>query len=106
MTGLVSSGAVAAAVGLAIFPGADICPAVMAKILLIRLSVLDPRLLLVGVGLFMRIQEGRVENIGTSNIHYETRRTLKCVNLFFSMVAHLILMESGGLLESRLADKV
>jgi phosphate:Na+ symporter len=53
-----------------------------------------------------RLQEGRFESIETSNIHQETLRALKFVNTAFSMVAYPILLESGDLLESRLAEKV
>jgi phosphate:Na+ symporter len=52
-----------------------------------------------------RLREGRVESIETSNIHQETLRALKHVNTAFSMVAHPILLETGDLLESRLAEK-
>ena len=52
-----------------------------------------------------RLREGRVESIETSNIHQETLRALKHVNTAFSMVAHPILMETGDLLQSRLAEK-
>ncbi|MCF7700771.1 hypothetical protein [Loktanella sp. M215] len=83
VAGFVSSGAVASAVGLVIFPGADTGSAVVAKILLVRLSVLAPLFLLIGVGLFMRMQEGRVENIETSNIHHEPLQAVKCANLAF-----------------------
>jgi phosphate:Na+ symporter len=51
-----------------------------------------------------RLQEGRTESIETSSIHQETLRALKYVNTAFSMVAHPILIETGDLLESRLAD--
>lgn len=52
-----------------------------------------------------RLREGRVESIETSNIHQETLRALKHVNTAFSMVAHPILLETGDLLQSRLANK-
>jgi phosphate:Na+ symporter len=52
-----------------------------------------------------RLREGRVESIETSNIHQETLRALKHVNTAFSMVAHPILLETGDLLQSRLAEK-
>lgn len=53
-----------------------------------------------------RLQEGRAESIETSSIHQETLRALKYVNTAFSMVAHPILIETGDLLQSRLADSV
>ncbi|MEZ5872034.1 MAG: Na/Pi cotransporter family protein [Nitratireductor sp.] len=52
-----------------------------------------------------RLREGRVESIETSNIHQETLRALKHVNTAFSMVAHPILLKSGDLLDSRLANR-
>ena len=64
VTGFVASGAVAAAVGLAILLGADIGSAVVAKILLVRLSALEPLLLLAGVGLFMRSPSQRLRQTG------------------------------------------
>lgn len=64
VTGFVSSGAVAAAVGLAILLGADLGSAVVAKILLVRISVLEPSLLLAGVGLFMRSRDQRLRQTG------------------------------------------
>jgi phosphate:Na+ symporter len=50
-----------------------------------------------------RLREGRVDSIETSSIHQETLRALKYVNSAFTMVAHPILIETGDLLESRLA---
>ncbi|MFZ3585043.1 Na/Pi cotransporter family protein [Loktanella sp. DJP18] len=64
VTGFVSSGAVAAAVGLAILLGADIGSAVVAKMLLLRLSILESLLLLLGVGLFMRSSSQRLRQTG------------------------------------------
>ena len=51
-----------------------------------------------------RLREGLAESIDTSNIHQETLRALKQINTAFSMVGYPILLKSGDLLESRLAD--
>ena len=51
----------------------------------------------------VRLREGLVESIETSNIHQETLRALKQVNTAFSMVGYPILLKSGDLLKSRLA---
>jgi phosphate:Na+ symporter len=50
----------------------------------------------------VRLREGLVESIETSNIHQETLRALKQVNTAFSMVGYPILLKSGDLLKSRL----
>ncbi len=64
VTGFVSGGTVAAVVGLAILLGADLGSALVAKVLLVRLEVLEPLLLLVGVGLFMRSRQQRLRQTG------------------------------------------
>jgi len=51
-----------------------------------------------------RLREGLSESIETSNIHQETLRALKQVNTAFSMVGYPILIKSGDLLKSRLAQ--
>lgn len=51
-----------------------------------------------------RLREGLAESIDTSNIHQETLRALKQINTAFSMVGYPILLKTGDLLESRLAD--
>tara|TARA_R110002094_G_scaffold25873_2_gene38203 strand:- start:734 stop:2317 length:1584 start_codon:yes stop_codon:yes gene_type:complete len=51
-----------------------------------------------------RLREGVAESIDTSNIHQETLRALKQINTAFSMVGYPILLKSGDLLKSRLAD--
>ena len=53
----------------------------------------------------LRLQEGLIESIETSNIHQETLRALKQVNTSFSMVGNPILSETGDLLESRLTGR-
>lgn len=51
-----------------------------------------------------RLRDGLSESIDTSNIHQETLRALKQINTAFSMVGYPILLKSGDLLESRLAE--
>ena len=51
-----------------------------------------------------RLRDGLSESIDTSNIHQETLRGLKQINTAFSMVGYPILLKSGDLLESRLAE--
>lgn len=51
-----------------------------------------------------RLREGLAESIETSNIHQETLRALKQINTAFSMVGYPILLKSGDLLKSRLAQ--
>lgn len=52
----------------------------------------------------LRLQEGSVQSVETSEIHLETIRALKQINSLFSAVAYPILAGSGDLLESRLAQ--
>lgn len=51
-----------------------------------------------------RLRDGLAESIETSNIHQETLRALKQINTAFSMVGYPILLKSGDLLKSRLAQ--
>lgn len=51
-----------------------------------------------------RLRDGLSESIDTSKIHQETLRALKQINTAFSMVGYPILLKSGDLLESRLAE--
>jgi phosphate:Na+ symporter len=51
-----------------------------------------------------RLQGGTVVSIETSEIHLETIRALKQINSLFSSIAYPILIESGDLLGSRLAQ--
>jgi phosphate:Na+ symporter len=53
-----------------------------------------------------RLQSGRPESIETSSMHLEVVRSLKEVNSLFASVAYPILIESGHLLDSRLARAV
>ena len=64
VTGFVSGGSVAGAVGLAILLGADIGSALVAKVLLVRMIWLEPLLLLVGVALFLRSPQQRLRQTG------------------------------------------
>jgi phosphate:Na+ symporter len=64
VTGFVSGGSVAGAVGLAILLGADIGSALVAKVLLVRMIWLEPMLLLVGVALFLRSPQQRLRQTG------------------------------------------
>ena len=52
-----------------------------------------------------RLRKGTTESIETSNIHQETLRALKQVNTAVSMVAYSILLDTGELLSSRLAEQ-
>jgi len=51
-----------------------------------------------------RLQGGSIESVETSEIHLETIRGLKQANSLFAAIAYPILVESGDLLESRLAQ--
>lgn len=51
-----------------------------------------------------RLQGGTVASIETSEIHLETIRALKQINSLFSAIAYPILIDSGDLLGSRLAQ--
>jgi phosphate:Na+ symporter len=64
VTGFVSGGSVAGAVGLAILLGADVGSALVAKVLLVRTAWLEPLLLLVGVALFLRSPQQRWRQTG------------------------------------------
>jgi phosphate:Na+ symporter len=64
VAGFVSSGTLAAAVGLAILLGADLGSAIVVQMLLVRQTVLVPLLLLIGVALFLRGRERRVRQTG------------------------------------------
>lgn len=64
VAGFASSASLAGPVGLAILLGADIGSALVAKLLLVRLSFLEPALLLLGVGLFLRGTSQRVRQTG------------------------------------------
>jgi phosphate:Na+ symporter len=52
----------------------------------------------------LRLQGGAADSIETSEIHLETIRALKQINSLFSSIAYPILIESGDLLGSRLAN--
>ncbi len=52
-----------------------------------------------------RLRSGLSESIESSNLHQETLRALKQINTAVSMVAYSILLDSGDLLSSRLADQ-
>lgn len=52
-----------------------------------------------------RLRKGSTDSIETSNIHQETLRALKQVNTAVSMVAYSILLDTGELLSSRLAEQ-
>lgn len=53
-----------------------------------------------------RLQHGKPESIETSNMHLAVVRALKEINSLLVTVAYPILMESGLLLESRLAQSI
>lgn len=52
-----------------------------------------------------RLRKGTTESLETSNIHQETLRALKQINTAVSMVAYSILLDTGELLPSRLAEQ-
>jgi len=54
---------------------------------------------------YQRLQSGSPASIETSNIHLETIRSLRQLNSLFASVAYPILIHSGDLLDSRLANK-
>lgn len=64
VAGFASNASLAGAVGLAILLGADIGSALVAKLLLVRLSFLEPALLLLGVGLFLKGTSQRMRQTG------------------------------------------
>ncbi|MHA6325326.1 Na/Pi cotransporter family protein [Roseivivax sp. CAU 1753] len=64
VSNFVSKGSIATFVGLAILLGADVGSAIVAQLLLVRQTFLIPLLLVVGVGLFLRSQNGRFRQIG------------------------------------------
>ncbi|WP_206050235.1 Na/Pi cotransporter family protein [Oceaniglobus ichthyenteri] len=64
VSNFVSKGNIATFVGLGILLGADVGSAIVAQLLLVRQTFLIPLLLVVGVGLFLRSQNGRARQVG------------------------------------------
>lgn len=64
VAGFVSSGTIAAGVGLAILLGADVGSAIVAQMLLVRQTFLVPLLLVTGVALFLRGRQPRIRQSG------------------------------------------
>lgn len=64
IAGFVSAGTIGTAAGIAIILGADLGSAIVAKILVARWSFIMPLLLIIGVGLFLKGQSGRIRQTG------------------------------------------
>lgn len=94
VSNFVSKGGLAASAGLAMLLGADVGSAVVSQLLLVRQTFLVPLLLLVGVVLFLRGQNGRLRPVGRILIGL----ALIFVSLDMIRDATAPLMESEGTL--------